>query len=129
MPTQLTVEVSRSEGHFVHRAKTPVTVTLSKRKKYFEGEDSTIKLMRDGKVVGQTELKSQLDKWYLANLIHRGTLGMLVVDPITGAIWTMDEEVFVAENLSTGSKGAQTLQITTLDDVSEEIPTSLVQID
>ena len=133
LPTQLTVEVSRSDGHVVHKATTPVTITLTtkkdKKKKHFEGEDYTIKLMRDGTVVGQTELKSRLDKWFLANLVHGGFIGMLIVDPYTGAMWTLNEDVLVTENLSTSGKEESSLRIATLDEVPEENRASLVKVD
>lgn len=132
LPSQMTVEVLRSDGYVVHKAKTPVTLTLTtkkeKKKKRFEGEDYTIKLMRDDEVVGETELKSRLDRWYLANMIHGGAIGMLFVDPYTGCMWALNEDVLVTENLSTSSKGEQTLRIATLDEVSEEKRASLVQV-
>ena len=132
LPTQLTVEVSRSDGHVVHKATTPVTITLTtkkdKKNKHFEGEDYTIKLIRDGDVVGETELKSRLDKWYLANMIHGGFIGMLIVDPYTGCMWALNEDVLVTENLSTSAGEASSLQIKTLDEVSEEKRALLVQV-
>ena len=128
LPTQMTVEISRSDGHVVHKETTPVTVTLGTKKKYFKGEDYTIKLLRDGKVVGQTELESHLDRWYLGNMIVGGVWGMLLVDPLTGAMWALNEDVLVTESLSTSSKGKQTLRIATLDEVPEEKRASLVQV-
>ena len=74
------------------------------------------------------ELESQLNKLYLANLIQGGVVGMLIVDPLTGAMWTLNEEVLVTENLSTSTRGEQTLRIATLDEVSEANRESLVQI-
>lgn len=128
-PSQMVVIVERSNGHVTHKVTTPITITLSAKKDFFKGEDYTIKLMRDNKVVGQTSLYSGVDGWYFANLVHGGLLGMLIIDPLTGAMWELPENVLVTENLNISTQDDPTLRITTFDEVPEEDRDLLVRID
>ncbi len=34
---------------------------------------------------------TKLDGWYFGNLIFGGLLGILIIDPATGAMWRLDE--------------------------------------
>lgn len=45
----------------------------------------------------------KIDGWYFGNILIGGVLGMLIVDPATGAMWKIETE-FLDETLSrTGS--------------------------
>jgi hypothetical protein len=36
-----------------------------------------------------------LNKWYFGNILLGGVIGMLVVDPLTGAMYSLDEDYVV----------------------------------
>ena len=96
-PSALTIQVLRSTGQIVHRGTTPTRITLSSSKGYMQGETYTINLVKEGKVVGTTTLNSRIDGWFWGNFLHGGLIGMLVVDPLTGKMWTLDSEVMVSD--------------------------------
>ncbi|MCY3884342.1 MAG: hypothetical protein OXG24_05430 [Gammaproteobacteria bacterium] len=129
-PTKMDVIVTRSDGNTVHKSTTPTTITLTARKAYFKGENYTIKLMRDDKVVGTTSLNARVDGWYFANLALGGLIGMLIVDPITGAMWSLDTDIVVADDtaLAESSEEEPILKIMSLDEVPLNERDSLVRI-
>ncbi|MDB4525936.1 hypothetical protein N9065_03445 [Akkermansiaceae bacterium] len=42
---------------------------------------------------GTQSLDASMDPWYAGNIIFGGILGVLVVDPATGAMWQLPKEV------------------------------------
>ena len=96
-PSSMLIHVLDDEGKLIHQGTTPTSVTLSSSQGYMKGASYTINLMRDGKVIGTNSMRSEIDGWYWANLVLGGLLGMLVVDPLTGKMWSLDTEVFVSE--------------------------------
>ena len=36
-------------------------------------------------------IESSMDGWYIANILFGGLIGMLAVDPATGAMWKLPE--------------------------------------
>ena len=40
-------------------------------------------------------LKAGMDGWYIGNVLLGGLIGILIVDPATGAMWSLDDRVDV----------------------------------
>jgi hypothetical protein len=72
---------------------TPGKVTLKKGAGYFKGGDYSIVVSKPGYESVTVPLTSTLSGWYLGgNLIFGGLLGYLVVDPVSGAMWTLNPD-------------------------------------
>lgn len=67
-----------------------------------------------------------LDGWYFGNILLGGIIGMLIVDPATGAMWKIDTE-YLNETLNSSSTEAQ-MNIMDVNDIPENWKTHLVQI-
>ena len=85
-------EIKNEAGRHIHTGETPETVTLDAGAGFFDGERYT--LSTDGSTV---ILDSVIDGWYFGNLIFGGILGMLIIDPATGAMYSLPEEVHLGE--------------------------------
>ena len=69
---------------------TPTTLTLKAGAGFFNGETYTVSA-QDGSA--SATLESGVDGWYvLGNLVFGGLLGYLIIDPATGAMFTLPEE-------------------------------------
>ncbi|HRH77094.1 MAG TPA: hypothetical protein PK129_07075 [Cellvibrionaceae bacterium] len=68
---------------------TPKTFSLSPRKGFFSGQPYLIKVEKEGFKPVEIKLKPELSGWYWGNLLFGGLIGMLVVDPATGAMWNL----------------------------------------
>jgi len=68
---------------------TPKTFSLSPRKSFFSGQPYIIKVEKDGFKPVEVKLKPEISGWYWGNLFFGGLIGMLVVDPATGAMWNL----------------------------------------
>jgi len=75
-------------------------------------------------------VKCSLNGWYFGNIIFGGLIGLLIVDPATGAMYRLDVN-YIDEPLTptntTADKG-QTLKIMDINDLSQDMRSHLVSL-
>ena len=54
------------------------------------GVDYRLEMIADGYIPQNAEISSTLNGWYVGNIIFGGLIGLFIVDPLTGAMWTLD---------------------------------------
>lgn len=94
-PPGATASVRKSGGDItevVAVEKTPCTVSLDPKKGYFSGQSYTLRLEMPGYKVTEVELTPKMSGWYWGNLLVGGLIGMLAVDPATGAMWNISPD-------------------------------------
>jgi len=115
--------VTNRSGQKVHSGKTPSSVTLESSAGYFRGEAYTVELNKEGYAAKTYTLRSGLDGWYWGNILLGGIIGMLIVDPLTGAMYTLPERVDVTlDPQSALNLGTRDIIFATID----SLPPSLV---
>lgn len=91
-PEGAALTVVNRAGQQVATGTTPATVTLNRGAGYFKGEQYTVKLKKDGFSDKEIILSSNVGGWYFGNLFLGGLIGMLIVDPLTGAMYNLEPE-------------------------------------
>lgn len=76
-------------GQQVTSATTPAVVKLPRGDGYFRGARYTVKYELPGYYPYETELHPVLNGWYIGNIAIGGLIGLVAVDPVTGAMWTL----------------------------------------
>ncbi len=104
MPSGLTFRVTDSEGKSLASGTTPGQATLSTSNGYFQSASYTFTFSKNGKVVGTQEVSSTVSGWYFGNILIGGLLGMVVIDPLTGSMYTLQDEVIHGGTPSTTVK-------------------------
>ena len=90
------IKITNSRNQVVYSGKTPTTLTLNKKAGYFSGETYSVHSEKEGYVANERVLDTRINGWYFGNILFGGLIGMLIVDPATGAMWTFrDENVFL----------------------------------
>ena len=51
-----------------------------------------MKLTKEGYLPLERQLEASINGWYFGNIIFGGLIGILIVDPATGAMWKISEE-------------------------------------
>ena len=126
-PTGLSIEIKDRDGKLIHTGTTPSTVTLSSKYGFFTGQSYTITARQGGRVVGTSQLNAQVSPWYFGNIVLGGLLGMVVIDPATGAMWTLPKSVHVGPApLAAAAEGS--VKILTLAEVPSNLRPKLVRI-
>lgn len=89
-PDQADVTITDvKEGKKIFTGKTPTTCTLSSKSGYFSGKEYTVDITKEGFESKTLQITSPLNGWYVGNLVFGGLIGILIVDPLTGSMWTL----------------------------------------
>lgn len=90
-PDGAAFQIAKVDGNVVHSGTTPQTVTLKSGDGYFGSAKYLITFKKEGFEDQTITLDTSFDGWYLGNILLGGLIGMLIVDPITGAMWKLPE--------------------------------------
>ena len=79
------------DGELAWSDMTPFTAVLDAGSGYFDGETYTFV----GPTGHRTVMKSGVDGWYIGTVLLTPFIGGLLVDPISGAMFTLPDTVYV----------------------------------
>jgi hypothetical protein len=118
--------VNRSK-EAVYSGKTPTTVTLTAKAGFFKGENYTVTFKKEGYALHTAQIERGVDGWYIAgNILIGGLIGWFIVDPATGAMWTL-KNLHVDLSSQTSSIQKQ-IHIVTIDEVPDYLRSKMVKI-
>ncbi|HRD07628.1 MAG: hypothetical protein U0V54_00380 [Saprospiraceae bacterium] len=86
-PANAKISVVNKKGKEVFTGTTPATVKLSAASSYLSKEEYTVTFTTPGYQSKTVPIVYKMNGWYLGNLLIGGVVGMLVVDPLSGAMW------------------------------------------
>lgn len=119
--------VNLRDGNAIYAGKTPYTATLERGAGYFKKSRYNVIVEKEGCQPKEILIEGSPSGWYiLGNLVFGGLIGWLIVDPITGAMWTLSPSD-VSLNLETKAalfKGGEGLMIVLKSDLPE-LPESI----
>jgi len=84
-------------GQCLTVGQTPYTATLDRSQGFFKPARYSIKCEKDGYDQVQRTLSAGLNGWYAGNIVFGGLIGILIVDPATGAMWDIKENNVVLD--------------------------------
>lgn len=90
------IKISNKSGEVIFEGQTPTTLTLktSAQSGYFNPEKYTIIASKDGFKTQTSIIDWHVSGWYyVGNFVFGGLIGYLIIDPITGDMYYLDEEV------------------------------------
>jgi hypothetical protein len=88
-PSGAKVTIFDKKGKEVSVQTTPFIVSLKRGASYFLGHKFTLKFELPGYQTTEAQVNAILNCWYAGDLIFGGLLGILIIDPDTGAMWTL----------------------------------------
>ena len=89
-PTDFKIK-NRNSGQIVYNGKAPTVATLSASNGFFSSAKYDIITQKTVQ-----PLNASMDGWYVGNILFGGLIGMLIVDPATGAMWKLPEQVSIS---------------------------------
>jgi hypothetical protein len=131
VPEDAAVRISNSAGAAVHSGNTPMTVTLKKGRGYFKPEHYTVRISKDGFQPHEISIDGAINGWYFGNILFGGLIGMLAVDPSTGAMYTLKPDAVQAALTSlkvSRVHGEQSLTVVLVADLSKDVRDQLVPL-
>lgn len=126
-PADAQVRVTDRYNRVYATGKTPVTVHLKSYRGFFQRADYLVTFKKPGYRDITIPLNSTIDGWYFGNILLPigGWLGLIIIDPATGAMWRLDTDYIHADLVPDERSG---LTILGIDEVPEELKERLVPI-
>lgn len=86
--------ITNGDGQQVASGRTPMSVRLPAGTHYFQPERYTVHFTKNDFYPSYEMIETSINPWYFGNLIFGGIiLGGLIVDPLTGAMWSLEDNV------------------------------------
>ncbi|MCA0914812.1 hypothetical protein LCL99_11235 [Halomonas denitrificans] len=129
-PTHADITIVDEKGQQVFEGSTPTSVTLKKADgSYFGGKDYVVTISKDGFQSRSIEITSHANGWYVGgNLIFGGLIGWLIVDPLTGAMYSLTPDeinTYLGDSLTSTQGGEQEVTLVLIEDVPQELRNNL----
>ena len=131
VPGGAKIEILDERGCVVFNGKTPVNINLKTGESYFHAKSYTVNFMKEGYEQRTALITSTINSWYYGNILIGGLIGMLIVDPITGSMWTLNPEILnikLDEKTVSMNDGEKHISVVTLNNVPEKYRDKLVQV-
>ncbi len=92
-PEGASFTITNVDGAQVHAGVTPAVVTLQRGAGYFRPQHYTIKMQKEGFAPREIVVSGSMSGWFFGNIAFGGVIGMVAVDPVTGAMFKLPESV------------------------------------
>lgn len=128
-PVGAKLQITNRQGISVFNGQTPATISLKSGSGFFTSESYLVKLTLDGYTEKTIPVRCTLNGWYFGNIVFGGLIGLLIVDPVTGAMYRLETNT-IDENLTMDSttNNEKTLKIINISDISQDMRNHLVSI-
>ena len=129
-PAGVNVSITDENGQNIFSGQTPTTVTLKSGSGYFKKAKYQVKFSALGYAEQNIPVSYKMNGWYWGNLLLGGVVGMLIVDPLTGAMWKPRDPMVDATMVKSGNTALATpsLEIIDVNSLSATAKTNLVRI-
>ena len=129
IPQGAKVHIFDEKGRQVFAGTTPADLDLRAGAGFFTKHTYTVEIAMDGFDKKIIEVGTRLNGWYFGNLLIGGLIGMLIIDPATGATWRLDEDIVSVDLVKTSSTVQNSqLRIISIDQVPAEMRKHLVSL-
>ena len=130
-PSDAKITITDKKGVTVFSGLTPAMLKLDAGAGFFSKARYQVTFEKDGYVSRTVPVNFKLDGWNFGNILFGGLIGLLIVDPATGAMYKIDTE-FLDETLEKENGGvsakANELRILDINDIPAEWKEKLVAI-
>lgn len=96
-------------GASILKTKTPYTATLANDAGFFRNARYRVKISKDGYIPREVPLEAGVNGWYFGNVVFGGLLGILIVDPATGAMWKIHQDSIAVHLYPDSPEGRRTM--------------------
>lgn len=91
-PSGASVTITNKKGVEVFSGKTPTAMKLRSGSGFFGKESYTVSIAKEGYEPKKVTIECRVNGWYFGNILIGGLIGMLIVDPATGAMYRLDSD-------------------------------------
>ena len=128
-PSEAKITITNKKGLQVFQGNTPANISLKAGSGFFSRESYQVKFEKDGYDTKLIPVEFKVDGWYFGNIVFGGVIGLLILDPATGAMYKLKTE-FLNETLtkSIANNDVHKLNIFDINNIPEHWKSNLIAI-
>lgn len=129
VPSEAKIVIKDKKDIEIFSGQTPATLKLKAGSGFFGKGRYQVTYTKNGYDTKTVPVEFKLDGWYFGNILLGGLIGMLIIDPATGAMYKLETE-FLNETLvqSTASVQKEELKVYALNEIPTEWKNHLVEV-
>jgi hypothetical protein len=127
-PPASSITITDRKGVEVYKGITPATVTLRSSSGYFARGIYQVKFHLNGYEDKTISIEGNLNGWYIGNLLIGGVIGMLIIDPASGAMYKIEDKELNETLQPTAHAQASKLEIIDINSLPKSALKDLVKI-
>ena len=128
VPAGAEVIISDAHGVEIFKAQSPATVKLEAGDGFFKRAKYQVLVRQLGYQDKIIPVQFKMDGWYWGNILFGGFIGMLIIDPATGAMFKIDSEYLLVTLSASNAQASPQLQIYDLEHVPKHLKSRLIKI-
>lgn len=113
-PSEAKITIKDKKGIEIYTGNTPATLKLKSGAGFFSKARYQVTFEKVGYDKKVVPVEFKLNGWYFGNIIFGGPLGLLIIDPATGAMYKLETE-FLSETLTKSVASVDTKELKLLD--------------
>lgn len=113
-PSDAKISIKDKKGIEIYTGNTPATLKLKSGAGFFSKARYQVTFEKVGYDKKVVPVEFKLNGWYFGNIILGGPLGLLIIDPVTGAMFQLETE-FLNETLTKSVANVDTKELKLLD--------------
>ncbi len=113
-PSEAKISIKDKKGIEIYTGSTPATLNLKSGSGFFSKARYQVTFEKAGYEKKVVPVEFKLNGWYFGNIIFGGPLGLLIIDPATGAMFKLETE-FLNETLTKSVASVDTKELKLLD--------------
>ena len=124
------VSITDRKGKEIFKGQSPATVNLKSGAGFFTKAEYQVRLSSPGYSEKIVPINFKINGWYFGNILIGGLIGMLIVDPATGAMWRIADPI-VNETLQRtiiSTTSNPSLNFLDVNSIPEEARAQLIRI-
>jgi hypothetical protein len=115
------ITIVNRAGKVIFEGTTPTTVKLKASAGYMQKEEDTITFTKNGYAQKVVHISAELDGWYIGNVLLGGIPGMLIVDPLSGAMYKIAKEDRNVHETLRPESGEFALQVCDINNLPSDV--------
>ncbi len=127
-PPGAKVVITNKRGIEILNKRTPTALLLRSGAGFFSKESYIIAVSMDGYETKKINVECKINGWYFGNILIGGVIGMLIVDPATGAMYKLDREGISETLVKNTVSGTSSLNIISKDQIPKGLENHLVKL-
>ena len=127
-PNDASVSITDKKGYEIFVGNTPAVAQLKAGSGFFSKAEYQVKISTPGYDTQIIPVTFSLDGWYFGNILLGGLIGMLIVDPATGAMWKIDRNFISVTLRQSTSSLTPEIRIFDINEIPEYWKGQLVKL-